>query len=103
MPSGFLPVTSLTEARGYVVVARVSRGDTSAQVIHKYASQLIGQDDVQGPWTIWPVSPASGGVWFQRLFLAQSDSYPEGAVGRKCTCSDLRNILENLPPLAART
>ena len=49
------------EARGYVVVHPESVMATHlSQVLHKYASQLIGQDDVQGFWTICSVSPASG-------------------------------------------
>ena len=93
------------EARGYVVVHPESVMATHlSQVLHKYASQLIGQDDVQGlldnlaqsaphlvESVVPKIVPLHNLTAILRILLEES-----------VPISDLRNILENLPPLAAR-
>ena len=93
------------EARGYVVVHPESVMATHlSQVLHKYASQLIGQDDVQGlldnlaqsaphlvESVVPKIVPLHNLTAILRILLEES-----------VPISDLRNILETLPPLAAR-
>ncbi len=93
------------EARGYVVVHPESVMATHlSQVLHKYASQLIGQDDVQGlldnlaqsaPHLVESVVP-------KIVPLHNLTSILRILLEESVPISDLRNILENLPPLAAR-
>ena len=96
---------SEAEAKGYVVVLPESVMATHlSQVLHKYASQLIGQDDVQGlldnlaqsaPNLVESVVPKLVPLHtltgILRLLLEE-----------RVPISDLRRILENLPGLAAR-
>ena len=93
------------EAKGYVVVLPESVMATHlSQMLHKYASQLIGQDDVQGllenlaqaaPNLVESVVPnlvplhTLTGIL--RLLLEE-----------RVPISDLRRILETLPGLASR-
>ena len=93
------------EAKGYVVVLPESVMATHlSQMLHKYASQLIGQDDVQGllenlaqaaPNLVESVVPklvplhTLAGIL--RLLLEE-----------RVPISDLRRILETLPGLASR-
>ena len=93
------------EARGYVVVHPESVMATHlSQVLHKYASQLIGQDDVQGlldnlaqsaPHLVESVVP-------KIVPLHNLTAILRVLLEENVPVSDLRNILENLPPLAAR-
>ena len=93
------------EANGYVVVNPESVMATHlSQVLHKYASQLIGQDDVQGlldnlgqtaPHLVESVVPKL--VPLHSLTAILRVLLEEGV-----PISDLRSILEDLPPLAAR-
>ena len=93
------------EARGYVVVHPASVMATHlSQVLHKYASQLIGQDDVQGlldnlaqsaPHLVESVVP-------KLVPLHNLTAILRVLLEENVPVSDLRNILENLPPLAAR-
>ena len=93
------------EARGYVVVHPESVMATHlSQVLHKYASQLIGQDDVQGlldnlaqsaPHLVESVVP-------KIVPLHNLTAILRILLEENVPISDLRNILENLPPLAAR-
>ena len=93
------------EAQGYVVVNPESVMATHlSQVLHKYASQLIGQDDVQGlldnlgqtaPHLVESVVPKL--VPLHSLTAVLRILLEEGV-----PISDLRTILEDLPPLAAR-
>ena len=93
------------EAHGYVVVNPESVMATHlSQVLHKYASQLIGQDDVQGlldnlgqtaPHLVESVVPKL--VPLHSLTAVLRVLLEEGV-----PISDLRGILEDLPPLAAR-
>ena len=93
------------EAHGYVVVNPESVMATHlSQVLHKYASQLIGQDDVQGlldnlgqtaPHLVESVVPKL--VPLHSLTAILRVLLEEGV-----PISDLRSILEDLPPLAAR-
>ena len=93
------------EANGYVVVNPESVLATHlSQVLHKYASQLIGQDDVQGlldnlgqtaPHLVESVVPKL--VQLHTLTAVLRVLLEEGV-----PISDLRSILEDLPPLAAR-
>jgi len=93
------------EANGYVVVNPESVMATHlSQVLHKYASQLIGQDDVQGlldnlgqtaPHLVESVVPKL--VPLHSLTAVLRVLLEEGV-----PISDLRSILEDLPPLAAR-
>ena len=93
------------EARGYVVVYPESVMATHlSQVLHKYASQLIGQDDVQGlldnlaqsaPHLVESVVP-------KLVPLHNLTAILRVLLEENVPVSDLRNILENLPPLAAR-
>ena len=93
------------EAHGYVVVNPESVMATHlSQVLHKYASQLIGQDDVQGlldnlgqtaPHLVESVVPKL--VPLHSLTAVLRVLLEEGV-----PISDLRSILEDLPPLAAR-
>ena len=93
------------EARGYVVVHPESVMATHlSQVLHKYASQLIGQDDVQGlldnlaqsaPHLVESVVP-------KLVPLHNLTAILRVLLEENVPVSDLRNILENLPPLAAR-
>ena len=93
------------EANGYVVVNPESVMATHlSQVLHKYASQLIGQDDVQGlldnlaqtaPHLVESVVPKL--VPLHSLTAILRVLLEEGV-----PISDLRTILEDLPPLSAR-
>ena len=93
------------EANGYVVVNPESVMATHlSQVLHKYASQLIGQDDVQGlldnlaqtaPHLVESVVPKL--VPLHSLTAILRVLLEEGV-----PISDLRTILEDLPPLTAR-
>ena len=93
------------ESQGYVVVNPESVMATHlSQVLHKYASQLIGQDDVQGlldnlgqtaPHLVESVVPKL--VPLHSLTAVLRVLLEEGV-----PISDLRTILEDLPPLAAR-
>ncbi|MGB1871430.1 MAG: flagellar biosynthesis protein FlhA [Candidatus Puniceispirillaceae bacterium] len=93
------------EAHGYVVVNPESVMATHlSQILHKYASQLIGQDDVQGlldnlgqtaPHLVESVVPKL--VPLHSLTAVLRILLEEGV-----PISDLRSILEDLPPLAAR-
>ncbi len=93
------------EAQGYVVVNPESVMATHlSQVLHKYASQLIGQDDVQGlldnlgqtaPHLVESVVPKL--VPLHSLTAVLRILLEEGV-----PISDLRTILEDLPPLTAR-
>ena len=93
------------EAHGYVVVNPESVMATHlSQVLHKYASQLIGQDDVQGlldnlgqtaPHLVESVVPKL--VPLHSLTAILRVLLEEGV-----PISDLRSILEDLPTLAAR-
>ena len=93
------------EANGYVVVNPESVMATHlSQVLHKYASQLIGQDDVQSlldnlgqtaPHLVESVVPKL--VPLHSLTSVLRVLLEEGV-----PISDLRSILEDLPPLAAR-
>ena len=93
------------EANGYVVVNPESVMATHlSQVLHKYASQLIGQDDVQSlldnlsqtaPHLVESVVPKL--VPLHSLTAVLRVLLEEGV-----PISDLRSILEDLPPLAAR-
>ena len=94
------------ETHGYVVVNPESVMATHlSQVLHKYASQLIGQDDVQGlldnlgqtaPHLVESVVPKL--VPLHSLTAVLRVLLEEGV-----PISDLRGILEDLPPLAARS
>ena len=93
------------EAKGYVVVLPESVMATHlSQMLHKYASQLIGQDDVQGllenlaqaaPNLVESVVPKLVPLHtltgILRLLLEE-----------RVPISDLRRILETLPGLASR-
>ncbi len=93
------------EAKGYVVVLPESVMATHlSQMLHKYASQLIGQDDVQGlldnlaqaaPNLVESVVPKLVPLHtltgILRLLLEE-----------RIPISDLRRILETLPGLASR-
>ena len=93
------------EAKGYVVVLPESVMATHlSQLLHKYASQLIGQDDVQGlldnlaqaaPNLVESVVPKLVPLHtltgILRLLLEE-----------RVPISDLRRILETLPGLASR-
>ena len=93
------------EAHGYVVVNPESVMATHlSQVLHKYASQLIGQDDVQelldnlgqtAPHLVESVVPKL--VPLHSLTAVLRVLLEEGV-----PISDLRSILEDMPPLAAR-
>jgi flagellar biosynthesis protein FlhA len=93
------------ETHGYIVVNPESVMATHlSQVLHKYASQLIGQDDVQGlldnlgqtaPHLVESVVPKL--VPLHSLTAVLRILLEEGV-----PISDLRTILEDLPPLAAR-
>ena len=93
------------EAKGYVVVLPESVMATHlSQVLHKYASQLIGQDDVQGlldnlsqsaPNLVESVVP-------KLVPLHTLTSILRLLLEERVPISDLRRILENLPALAAR-
>ena len=93
------------EANGYVVVNPESVMATHlSQVLHKYASQLIGQDDVQNlldnlsqtaPHLVESVVPKL--VPLHSLTAVLRVLLEEGV-----PISDLRSILEDLPPLATR-
>ena len=92
------------EAHGYVVVNPESVMATHlSQVLHKYAGQLIGQDDVQGlldnlgqtaPHLVESVVPKL--VPLHSLTAILRVLLEEGV-----PISDLRSILEDLPTLAA--
>jgi len=93
------------EAKGYVVVLPESVMATHlSQVLHKYASQLIGQDDVQGlldnlsqsaPNLVESVVP-------KLVPLHTLTSILRLLLEERVPISDLRRILENLPALASR-
>ena len=93
------------EAKGYVVVHPESVMATHlSQVLHKYASQLIGQDDVQGlldnlsqsaPHLVESVVP-------KLVPLHNLTAVLRVLLEERVPISDLRSILENLPSLAAR-
>ena len=93
------------EADGYIVVNPESVVATHlSQVLYKYASQLIGQDDVQSlldnlgqtaPHLVESVVPKL--VPLHSLTAVLRVLLEEGV-----PISDLRSILEDLPPLAAR-
>ena len=93
------------EANGYVVVNPESVMATHlSQVLHKYASQLIGQDDVQGlldnlgqtaPHLVESVVP-------KLVPLHSLTAVLRVLLEERVPISDLRSILEDLPPLAAR-
>jgi len=93
------------EARGYVVVHAESVMATHlSQVLQKYASQLVGQDDVQGlldnlaqsaPHLVESVVP-------KLVPLHNLTAILRVLLDERVPISDLRSILENLPPLAAR-
>jgi len=96
---------SEAEARGYVVVLPESVMATHlSQILHKYASQLIGQDDVQGlldnlsqsaPNLVESVVP-------KLVPLHTLTSILRLLLDERVPVSDLRRILENLPSLASR-
>ena len=96
---------SEAEARGYVVVHAESVMATHlSQLLQKYASQLIGQDDVQGlldnlaqsaPHLVESVVP-------KLVPLHNLTAILRVLLDERVPISDLRSILENLPPLAAR-
>ncbi len=93
------------EAKGYVVVLPESVMATHlSQILHKYASQLIGQDDVQGlldnlaqaapnlvDSVVPKLVPLHTLTGILRLLLEE-----------RIPISDLRRILESLPGLASR-
>ena len=93
------------EAKGYVVVLPESVMATHlSQMLHKYASQLIGQDDVQGllenlaqaapnlvESEVPKLVPLHTLTGILRLLLEE-----------RVPISDLRRILETLPGLASR-
>ena len=93
------------EAKGYVVVLPESVMATHlSQILHKYASQLIGQDDVQGlldnlaqaapnlvDSVVPKLVPLHTLTGILRLLLEE-----------RIPISDLRRILETLPGLASR-
>ena len=93
------------ETHGYIVVNPESVMATHlSQVLYKYASQLIGQDDVQelldnlgqtAPHLVESVVPKL--VPLHSLTAVLRVLLEEGV-----PISDLRSILEDLPPLAAR-
>jgi flagellar biosynthesis protein FlhA len=93
------------EARGYVVVHPESVMATHlSQILQKYASQLVGQDDVQGlldnlaqsaPHLVESVVP-------KLVPLHNLTAILRVLLDERVPISDLRSILENLPPLAAR-
>ena len=93
------------EANGYVVVNPESVMATHlSQLLHKYASQLIGQDDVQGlldnlgqtaPHLVESVVP-------KLVPLHSLTAVLRVLLEERVPISDLRSILEDLPPLAAR-
>ena len=93
------------EANGYGVVNPESVLATHlSQILHKYASQLIGQDDVQGlldnlgqtsPHLVESVVPKL--VPLHNLTAILRILLEEGV-----PVSDLRSILEDLAPLSAR-
>jgi len=93
------------EANGYVVVNPESVMATHlSQVLHKYASQLIGQDDVQGlldnlaqtaPHLVESVVP-------KLVPLHSLTAILRVLLEERVPISDLRTILEDLPPLSAR-
>jgi len=93
------------ETNGYVVVNPESVLATHlSQILHKYASQLIGQDDVQGlldnlgqtaPHLVESVVPKL--VPLHNLTAILRILLEEGV-----PVSDLRSILEDLAPLSAR-
>ena len=97
--------TAEAEANGYVVVNPESVMATHlSQVLHKYASQLIGQDDVQSlldnlgqtaPHLVESVVPKL--VPLHSLTAVLRVLLEEGV-----PISDLRSILEDLPSHAAR-
>ena len=93
------------EAHSYVVVNPESVMATHlSQVLHKFASQLIGQDDVQGlldnlgqtaPHLVESVVP-------KLVPLHNLTAILRVLLEERVPISDLRSILEDLPPLAAR-
>ena len=93
------------EAHGYVVVNPESVLATHlSQILHKFASQLIGQDDVQGlldnlsqtaPHLVESVVP-------KLVPLHNLTAILRVLLDERVPVSDLRSILEDLPPLAAR-
>ena len=93
------------EAKGYVVVLPESVMATHlSQMLHKYASQLIGQDDVQGllenlaqaaPNLVESVVP-------KLVPLHTLTGILRVLLEERVPISDLRRILETLPGLASR-
>ena len=93
------------ETRGYVVVHPESVMATHlSQVLHKFSSQLIGQDDVQGlldnlaqsaPHLVESVVP-------KLVPLHNLTGILRILLEERVPISDLRSILETLPGLAAR-
>ena len=96
---------SQAEAQGYVVVNPESVMATHlSQVLHKFASQLIGQDDVQklldnlaqtSPHLVESVVP-------KLVPLHTLTAVLRVLLEEAVPISDLRSILEDLPSLAAR-
>ena len=90
------------EARGYVVVHPESVMATHlSQILQKYASQLVGQDDVQGlldnlaqsaPHLVESVVP-------KLVPLHNLTAILRVLLDERVPISDLRSILENLPPI----
>ena len=107
MDAIWIPGQSQTDAetRGYVVVHPESVMATHlSQVLHKFSSQLIGQDDVQGlldnlaqsaPHLVESVVP-------KLVPLHNLTGILRILLEERVPISDLRSILETLPGLAAR-
>ncbi|MGC6496487.1 MAG: flagellar biosynthesis protein FlhA [Candidatus Puniceispirillaceae bacterium] len=107
MDAIWIPGQNQTEAetRGYVVVHPESVMATHlSQVLHKFSSQLIGQDDVQGlldnlaesaPHLVESVVP-------KLVPLHNLTGILRILLEERVPISDLRSILETLPGLAAR-
>ena len=107
MDAIWIPSQNQTDAetRGYVVVHPESVMATHlSQVLHKFSSQLIGQDDVQGlldnlaqsaPHLVESVVP-------KLVPLHNLTGILRILLEERVPISDLRSILETLPGLAAR-
>ena len=96
--------TTEAEANGYVVNPESVMATHLSQVLHKYASQLIGQDDVQSlRQSLGQTAPHLVGSVVQKLVpLHTLTAVLRVLLEEGVPISDLRSILEDLPSLAAR-
>lgn len=93
------------EANGYVVVLPESVMTTHlSQILHKYASNLFGQDDVQGLLeNLSQVAPSLVESVVPKIVpLHVLTDILRVLLGERVPISDLRQILEKLPSLMAR-